>query len=105
MGLAAASLEEAHGVFYTVVFHGFTARLTEAELTVVAKVPGFVRALPDGRCELQTTRTPLFLGQNTDGCQTWSDTGFGHGVVIGIVDTCIYGKHSSFSDEGGRSKE
>ncbi|KAM0894601.1 hypothetical protein ACQ4PT_024360 [Festuca glaucescens] len=85
---------------YTAVFHGFAARLTEAELAAVAKLPGFVRALPDGRCELQTTRTPQFLGLNTDGGQTWSDTGFGRGVVIGIVDTGIYGKHSSFSDEG-----
>ncbi|AQK88784.1 hypothetical protein ZEAMMB73_Zm00001d039129 [Zea mays] len=42
---------------YTAVFHGFAARLTEAELSAVAKQPGFLRALPDRKLELFTTRT------------------------------------------------
>jgi hypothetical protein len=39
---------------YSVVFHGFAARLTEAELAEMAKLPGFLRALPDGMQELLT---------------------------------------------------
>ncbi|CAO2207527.1 unnamed protein product [Urochloa humidicola] len=40
---------------YSAVFHGFAARLTEAELAAVAKLPGFVRALPDRKRYLQAT--------------------------------------------------
>jgi uncharacterized protein YeaO (DUF488 family) len=37
---------------YTAIFHGFAARLTEAELAEVAKLPGFLQALPDSTNEL-----------------------------------------------------
>ncbi|TVT98870.1 hypothetical protein EJB05_55808, partial [Eragrostis curvula] len=85
---------------YSATFHGFAARLTEAELAAVAKLPGFLRALPDGKRELLTTRTPSFLGLSKDEHRFWSDAGYGRGVVIGIVDTGIYGKHVSFREDG-----
>jgi uncharacterized protein YeaO (DUF488 family) len=37
---------------YTAIFHGFAARLTEAELAEVAKMSGFLQALPDSMNEL-----------------------------------------------------
>jgi subtilisin family serine protease len=85
---------------YTAVFHGFAARLTEAELAEIAKLPGFLRALPDGKQELLTTRTPSFLGLSRDEHRLWSDAGYGRGVVIGIVDSGIYARHASFREDG-----
>jgi subtilisin family serine protease len=85
---------------YTAIFHGFAALLTEAELAEVAKLPGFLRALPDRKRELLTTRTPSFLGLSRDEHRLWNDAGYGHGVVVGILDSGIYGKHASFSDDG-----
>ncbi|CAL5013991.1 unnamed protein product [Urochloa decumbens] len=86
---------------YSAVFHGFAARLTEAELAAVAKLPGFLRALPDReRYRRLTTRTPSFLGLSRDAHRLWSDAGYGAGVVIGVVDTGINGQHVSFLDDG-----
>jgi subtilisin family serine protease len=85
---------------YSAIFHGFAARLTEAELAEVAKMPGFLRAVPDGKRELLTTRTPSFLGLSRDEHRLWSDTGYGGGVVIGIMDSGIHGQHVSFADDG-----
>ncbi|RLN28677.1 hypothetical protein C2845_PM05G28750 [Panicum miliaceum] len=85
---------------YSAIFHGFAVRLTEAELAAVAKLPGFLRALPDGKRELLTTRTSSFLGLSRDEHRFWSDAGYGRGVVIGVLVSGIYGKHLSFDDDG-----
>ncbi|EMS46560.1 Subtilisin-like protease [Triticum urartu] len=84
---------------YTEVFSGFTAKLTEAELDVVAKNPRFVRAFPDQTLQLMTTHTPEFLGLK-NGTGFWSDAGYGKGVIVGLLDTGIYASHPSFDDHG-----
>ncbi|VAH42008.1 unnamed protein product [Triticum turgidum subsp. durum] len=84
---------------YTEVFSGFTVRLTEAELDAMAKKPGFVRAFPDRMLQLMTTHTPEFLGLRS-GTGFWSDTRYGKGVIIGLLDSGIYAAHSSFDDHG-----
>ncbi|XP_066363898.1 subtilisin-like protease [Miscanthus floridulus] len=84
---------------YTSVLSGFAARLTDAELAAVSRKPGFVRAFPERRVPLMTTRTPGFLGLTPDG-GVWNATGYGEGTIIGFLDTGIDEKHPSFRDDG-----
>ncbi|KQK14567.2 hypothetical protein BRADI_1g17330v3 [Brachypodium distachyon] len=84
---------------YTEVFDGFAARLTNAELSAVAKKPGFVRAFPDRKRQLMTTHTPKFLGLR-NGTGFWSEARYGKGVIIGLLDTGIHATHPSFDDHG-----
>ncbi|CAO2186466.1 unnamed protein product [Urochloa humidicola] len=84
---------------YKALFDGFCARLTEAELEVMSKKPGFGRWFPDGTMELMTTRTPAFLGLSKD-AGLWSNSSYGKGVIIGILDSGINSRHPSFDDHG-----
>ncbi|CAL5094596.1 unnamed protein product [Urochloa decumbens] len=84
---------------YTSVLSGFAARLTGDELAAVSRRPGFVRAFPERRLRLMTTRTPAFLGLEP-GRGVWNATGYGEGAIIGFLDTGIDEKHPSFRDDG-----
>ncbi|XP_051203184.1 subtilisin-like protease [Lolium perenne] len=84
---------------YTEVFTGFAARLTDAELDMVSKKPGFLRAFPDQIWHPATTHTPEFLGLKR-GSGLWRDASYGKGVIIGVLDTGIYAQHPSFDDAG-----
>ncbi|KAL6620131.1 hypothetical protein ACP70R_035270 [Stipagrostis hirtigluma subsp. patula] len=84
---------------YTGVLSGFAARLTAGELAQVSRRLGFVRAFPERRVQLMTTRTPAFLGL-TLGRGVWNATSYGEGVIVGVLDTGIDGSHPSFGDEG-----
>ncbi|KAE8795138.1 Subtilisin-like protease [Hordeum vulgare] len=83
---------------YTEVFSGFAASLTDRELNALAKSPGFVRAFRDQTRHLMTTYTPKFLGLR-NGTELWSNTGYGKGVIIGLLDSGIYAEHPSFDGE------
>ncbi|KAE8795366.1 Subtilisin-like protease [Hordeum vulgare] len=97
--LASDSSESRLLYSYTEVFNGFAARLTDAELDMVSKKPGFVRAFPDQTLQLMTTHTPEFLGLR-NGTGFWSQADYGKGVIIGLLDSGIYAAHASFDDHG-----
>ncbi|CAL5004825.1 unnamed protein product [Urochloa decumbens] len=83
---------------YSAVFNGFSARLTEAELAAVAKLPGFVRALPDRKYYRQTTRARR-PSSGSDGTRT------GCGATPATAPASwtrasTDGKHVSFLDDG-----
>ncbi|CAL5014123.1 unnamed protein product [Urochloa decumbens] len=82
---------------YKALFDGFCARLTEAEVEVMSKKPGFGRWFPDGTMELMTTRTPAFLGLSKD-AGLWRNSSYGRGVIIGMMDSGINSGHPSFDD-------
>uniref|UniRef100_A0ACD5YPZ7 Uncharacterized protein n=1 Tax=Avena sativa TaxID=4498 RepID=A0ACD5YPZ7_AVESA len=84
---------------YTEAFSGFAARLADGELDAVAKKPGFIRAFPDRKLQLMTTRTPEFLGLR-NGSGFWRDAGYGKGIIVGLLDTGIHAPHPSFDDHG-----
>uniref|UniRef100_A0ACD5TAE1 Uncharacterized protein n=1 Tax=Avena sativa TaxID=4498 RepID=A0ACD5TAE1_AVESA len=84
---------------YTGVFSGFAERLTEDELAAVSRKRGFVRAFPERKVPLMTTRTPGFLGLDAKH-GVWNATNYGEGVVIGFLDTGVAASHPSFGDEG-----
>uniref|UniRef100_M8C3F0 Subtilisin-like protease n=1 Tax=Aegilops tauschii TaxID=37682 RepID=M8C3F0_AEGTA len=75
---------------YTKVFSGFATMLTDGELDVVAKKPGFVWAFKEKTRYLMTTRTPKFLGLR-NGTGFWRDASYGKGVCnsVGCYDSDI----------------
>ncbi|KAK3135770.1 hypothetical protein QOZ80_5BG0423200 [Eleusine coracana subsp. coracana] len=86
---------------YTSVLSGFSAKLTERQLAVVSRRPGFVRAFPERRVHLMTTHTPAFLGlTQSRGGGVWDAAGYGEGVVVGVLDTGVDETHPSFADDG-----
>ena len=82
---------------YHHVASGFAARLTQRELDVPSVTPGFLAAQPNVAYELLTTHTPRFLGLDVpqEGVSTinHSASGFGDGVIIGVLDTGIFPYH------------
>jgi subtilisin family serine protease len=85
---------------YRDVFPGFAARLTEAEADALRATDGCARLYPEVFLPLATTRSPGFLGLHLGNEGFWSRSGFGRGVVIGILDTGILPSHPSFHDDG-----
>lgn len=86
---------------YKTVFHGFSARLTAAQARELSKRPEVLGVLPDRVLQIQTTRTPSFLGltgNNPTGLITKSDSG--SNLIIGLLDTGITPDRRSFHDVG-----
>ncbi|XP_057502029.1 subtilisin-like protease SBT1.7 [Actinidia eriantha] len=89
-------------IFYTysVVFHGFAARLTDQEAEKLTKTLGIIVVFKDKvRLKLDTTRSPGFLGLG-ENFGLWPDTNFGDNIIIGLVDSGIWPESDSFKDNG-----
>ncbi|OAY70953.1 Subtilisin-like protease SBT1.2 [Ananas comosus] len=84
---------------YSEAIIGFAANLTEDEVKDMEKNDNFLKAYPDRVLPLLTTRTPDFLGLQTDD-GPWRNYGMGKGIIIGLLDTGITPDHPSFGDEG-----
>ncbi|KAM3267160.1 subtilisin-like protease 4 [Capsicum chacoense] len=82
---------------YPHVFNGFTARLSPDEVKVMETKPGFLSARPQRVLQLQTTRSPSFLGLHHNH-GLWNASNSGKGFIIGILDSGILPKHLSFND-------
>ncbi|KAJ0466163.1 putative cucumisin [Helianthus annuus] len=95
--------EEEQRLIYTYqsAFHGMAARLTEEEAARLEGQNGVVGVLPEVKYELHTTRSPMFLGLETqDVTSVWSDKLTDHDVVVGVLDTGIWPESPSFNDTG-----
>jgi len=86
---------------YKVVFNGFSAMLTDAEVRALKKNPGVASIAADSILQLDTSYTPTFLGLDKPG-GLWDQLGgqdkAGEGIIIGIVDGGIWPEHDSFAD-------
>lgn len=90
---------------YKTVFHGFSARLTAEEAQQLASFHGVVSVLPDRLHQLDTTRSPHFLGLDSSTASPMSsnlvtESDYGSNVVIGVLDTGIWPERPSFHDQG-----
>lgn len=84
---------------YETVFHGFSAKLSPLEADQLQKVSGIVGVIPEQVRELQTTRSPQFLGlKTTDSAGLLKESDFGSDLVIGVIDTGIWPERQSFND-------
>eukprot|EP01018_Ginkgo_biloba_P040198 Gb_37581 [translate_table: standard] len=84
---------------YNVVFHGFATRLTPAQVRAMEKSHGILSVHPDTVFELHTTRTPGFLGLNTNE-GLWPESEYGEDIIVGVLDTGIWPESKSFDDTG-----
>eukprot|EP00252_Welwitschia_mirabilis_P020808 TRINITY_DN517_c0_g5_i1.p1 TRINITY_DN517_c0_g5~~TRINITY_DN517_c0_g5_i1.p1 ORF type:complete len:793 (-),score=164.27 TRINITY_DN517_c0_g5_i1:522-2900(-) len=82
---------------YRAIFHGFSVKLTKAQAEQLDKSHGVLTVLPDGVRQLQTTRSPQFLGLRPSG-GLWPESDYGSDLVIGVLDTGIWPERKSFSD-------
>jgi len=86
---------------YQVVFNGFAARLTEAEVRALKASGKVVTITPDERHEVVTNYTPTFLGLDQAG-GLWDQLGgkehAGEDVIVGIIDTGVWPENLSYAD-------
>ncbi|KAK9096961.1 hypothetical protein Sjap_022458 [Stephania japonica] len=88
-----------HLYTYTHVIHGFSAKLTPTELSALQNSPGFVSSIPDLVGKAHTTRTPKFLGLNSQS-GAWPQSNYGKGVIIGLLDSGVWPESESYRDVG-----
>lgn len=86
---------------YKVVFNGFAALLTDAEVRALKKNGGVANITADSVMKLDTNYTPGFIGLDAPG-GLWQQVGgraaAGEDIVIGIVDSGIWPENPSFAD-------
>ncbi|MCE3606449.1 S8 family serine peptidase [Massilia sp. P8910] len=87
---------------YNVVFNGFSALLTDAEVRALKKDAGVANITADSIMEMDTNYTPTFLGLDKAG-GLWEQVGgkaaAGENIIIGIVDGGIWPEHASYADK------
>ncbi|NGZ86070.1 S8 family peptidase [Duganella sp. SAP-35] len=86
---------------YQVVFNGFAARLTDAEVRALKASGKAVSITPDERQHVVTNYTPTFLGLDQPG-GLWEQLGgkahAGDDIIVGVIDTGIWPENLSYAD-------
>ncbi|KAK6938611.1 PA domain [Dillenia turbinata] len=84
---------------YNNVVHGFSVRLTPDEANSLQNQLGILSVLPELKYELQTTRTPDFLGLGQYDAR-FPSSGSVSEVIIGVLDSGIWPELKSYDDTG-----
>lgn len=84
---------------YNNAIHGFSTRLTAEEAEFLQEKPGVLSVWPEQRYELQTTRTPEFLGLSSS-IQMFPESNSESEVIIGVLDTGVWPESKGFDDSG-----
>ncbi|TFW31082.1 S8 family peptidase [Duganella callida] len=86
---------------YQVVFNGFAANLTDAEVRALKASGKAVRITPDVAQHVVTNYTPTFLGLDQPG-GLWEQLGgkahAGEDIIVGVIDTGIWPENLSYAD-------
>ncbi|KAJ4728340.1 Subtilisin-like protease [Melia azedarach] len=85
---------------YHSAMEGFAAQLSESEFQSLQKLPDVIAVRPDRRLQVQTTYSYKFLGLNPSNGGAWYQSQFGHGTIIGVLDTGVWPESPSFDDFG-----
>ncbi|KAF2309795.1 hypothetical protein GH714_005163 [Hevea brasiliensis] len=84
---------------YNHVVHGFSARLTQSQLSEVEKSLAHLATYQESFGKLFTTYSPKFFGlKHKDGL--WPSASYGESVIIGVLDTGIWPESESFNNNG-----
>ncbi|THU48397.1 hypothetical protein C4D60_Mb09t25820 [Musa balbisiana] len=84
---------------YDHAIHGFSARLSSAQLEQLKKSHGFLSCSRDAPVKKDTTHTSDFL-QLSASAGLWPASNYGEDVIIGVLDTGIWPESASFRDDG-----
>lgn len=88
---------------YDNAFHGFAAKLSEDEAERLESTHGVLAVFPETIYQLHTTRSPEFLGLESEASSSiWSAAVSDHDVIVGVLDTGIWPESPSFDDSGMR---
>ncbi|MFC7422005.1 S8 family peptidase [Iodobacter arcticus] len=87
---------------YNVVFNGFSAMLTDAEVRKLKNSADVIAITLDEPRQVQTNYTPKFLGLDKPGVGLWSQlngaASAGENIIIGVIDTGVWPEDPSFAD-------
>ncbi|XP_059432690.1 subtilisin-like protease SBT1.8 [Corylus avellana] len=90
---------------YTTAYHGFAASLDPDQVESLRRSDSVLGVYEDTVYTLHTTRTPEFLGLNTEsglwaGHNTQDLDQASHDVIVGLLDTGVWPESKSFDDSG-----
>jgi subtilisin family serine protease len=79
-----------------VVVGGVSMVVPEDQVEELSRLPNVEKVYRDELMQLDTERTPAFIGASV--LHAYGDVGRAAGVVVGVLDTGIWPEHPSFSD-------
>jgi uncharacterized repeat protein (TIGR01451 family) len=83
---------------FDVVIGGVAMLVPASQINLIATLPGVKAVYPDQILQLDTDRTPQFIGADEAWTKLNGQQFAGDGVVVGVLDTGIWPEHPSFSD-------
>lgn len=83
---------------YNVIVGGLALRVPADQVEALSKIAGVAAVYRDEARQLNTERSPEFIGAPTTWNQLGGQGSAGEGVVVGILDSGIWPEHPSFSD-------
>ncbi|XP_043719059.1 subtilisin-like protease SBT1.2 [Telopea speciosissima] len=84
---------------YHSAIEGFAARLSQIELETLRNMQNIIAVRPDRRLQIHTTYSYKFLRLSPTRKGAWLSSNFGHGTIIGVLDTGVWPESPSFSDD------
>jgi subtilisin family serine protease len=101
-GFAAGAQKAIRGATVTqkfdMVLGGIAMQVPQDQVAMLRTLPGVTEVYPDSLLQLDTDRSPQFIGAP----KLWQALGgqgsAGEGVIVGVLDTGIWPEHPSYSD-------
>jgi uncharacterized repeat protein (TIGR01451 family) len=83
---------------WDIVVNGVSAVVPKGEMADVAALPGVAAVYPDLLLQLDTDRSPAFLGAPVIWNALGGQDDAGEGVIVGVLDSGVWPEHPSYSD-------
>ncbi|XP_068664348.1 subtilisin-like protease SBT1.8 [Aristolochia californica] len=98
--LQSLSVDPADSVLYTYdsAFHGFAVSLEPEQADALSQSDAVLDIYEEAVYQLHTTRTPLFLGLDSEVGQAQALNQASEDVIVGVLDTGVWPESESFND-------